>query len=56
MRINHKTRWLSMLLAFMLVLTCTAPALAEQATPVHAEQTDPAQSEQTVARWAKANV
>ena len=36
-----------MLLAFMLVLTCTAPALAEQATPVQAEQTDPAQSEQT---------
>ena len=47
MRINHKTRWLSMLLAFMLVLTCTAPALAEQATPAQTEQTEPAQTTQT---------
>ena len=36
-----------MLLAFMLLLTCTAPALAEQAPPVQAEQANPAQSEQT---------
>ena len=42
MRINPKTRWLFMLLAFMLVLTCTAPALAEQATPAQAEETEPA--------------
>ena len=42
MRINPKTRWLSMLLAFMLVLTCTAPALAEQATPAQAEEAEPA--------------
>ena len=47
MRINPKTRWLSMLLAFMLVLTCTAPALAEQATLAQAEQAEPAQGEQT---------
>ena len=36
-----------MLLAFMLVLTCTAPALAEQATPAQTEQTEPAQTTQT---------
>ena len=38
---NHpKTRWLSMLLAFMLVLSCTAPVQAEQAE--QAEQTEQA--------------
>ena len=42
MRTNHKTRWLSVLLAFMLVLTCATPALAEQAAPAQPEQTEPA--------------
>ena len=44
---NHpKTRWLSMLLAFLLVLSCTAPVQAEQAE--QAEQTEQAeQAEQT---------
>ncbi|MBR3587195.1 MAG: hypothetical protein IKO00_14330, partial [Oscillospiraceae bacterium] len=53
MRINHKTRWLSILLALMLVLTCTAPALAEQATPAQAEQTEPAQTAQTTPAQAE---
>ena len=39
---NHpKTRWLSMLLAFLLVLSCTAPVQAEQAE--QAEQTEQAE-------------
>ena len=42
-----------MLLAFMLVLTCTAPALAEQATPAQAEQTEPAQTEQATPAQAE---